>query len=372
MSESRNAQEDQLTMKQVDLSVVIPVGNRADDLSDLHFDYRRGLDACGATYAMLYVLDGRDRDPLQQLPALRDAGEPIKIIRLGKSFGEATALMVGFANARGAKLLTLPAYFQVEGAEIRRLLAAGGDADLVLARRWPRRGNRFEALRRRGFHALLRLITGESFRDLGCGVRMLNRRVAEEITIYGDQHRLLPVLAARQGFSVREVDVGQSARDEFRGRYRMREYLHRVLDIFTVFFLVRFTKKPLRFFGMIGSVTFGVGAVVVALLVTQRLLFDQPLADRPALLLSCLLLVLGVQLFALGLLGELIIFTHAKDLKDYKVADIVDAESSRRDRDREIDRERPVGKGGGLTDVLSSGDCTEAVDTAASVSTVGK
>jgi hypothetical protein len=123
---------------------------------------------------------------------------------------------------------------------------------------------------------------------------------------------------------------------------------------------------------MIGSVTFGVGAVVVALLVTQRLVFDQPLADRPALLLSCLLLVLGVQLFALGLLGELIIFTHAKDLKDYKVADIVDAESSRRDRDREIDRERPVGKGGGLTDVLSSGDCTEAVDTAASVSTVGK
>jgi glycosyltransferase involved in cell wall biosynthesis len=320
-------------MKQIELSVVIPVGDRTDDLSDLHSSYRQGLDASGATYEMIYVLDGRDRDADGRLAALREAGEPIKIIKLGKSFGEATALMVGFANARGAKLLTLPAYFQIEAAAIPALLAAGESADLVVARRWPRRVSGLDALRRAGFHALLKLVTGESFRDLGCGVRMLSRRVAKEITIYGDQHRLLPVLAAKQGFRVIEVDVEQSARDEFRGRYRLREYLHRVLDIFTVFFLVRFTKKPLRFFGMIGSATFGVGAVIVAVLVVQRLFLDQPLADRPALLLSCLLLVLGVQLFALGLLGELIIFTHAKDLKDYKVADIVDAQSSRRERE---------------------------------------
>ncbi|MBN1238090.1 MAG: glycosyltransferase, partial [Gammaproteobacteria bacterium] len=279
------------------------------------------------------VLDGRNRDPEGRLAALREAGEPIKVVKLGKAFGEATALMVGFANARGARLLTLPAYFQIEGAQIPKLLAASDDADMVVARRWPRRGSGLDAWRRAGFHRLLKLVTGESFRDLGCGARVLNRRVAKEITIYGDQHRLLPVLAAKQGFAVGEVDVEQSARDEFRGRYRLREYLHRVLDIFTVFFLVRFTKKPLRFFGMLGSATFGVGAVVVAILLVQRLFFDQALADRPALLLSCLLLVLGVQLFALGLLGELIIFSHAKDLKDYKVADIIDARSSRRERD---------------------------------------
>src|SRR5690606_33044569 len=103
--------------------------------------------------------------------------------------------------------------------------------------------------------------------------------------------------------------IAQSPRDDFRGRYRLREYLHRLLDLFTVFFLMRFTKKPLRFFGMVGSGTFVIGALLVAVLVVQRLLFDHSLADRPALLLGCLLLVLGVQLFALGFLGELIIFT---------------------------------------------------------------
>ncbi len=95
------------------------------------------------------------------------------------------------------------------------------------------------------------------------------------------------------------------------------------MDIFTVFFLVRFTKKPLRFFGMVGASTFAIGALLVTWLAIDRLIFRHPLADRPALLLSSLLVVLGMQLFALGLLGELIIFTHARDIKDYQIDEIV-------------------------------------------------
>src|SRR5690606_40802750 len=121
-----------------------------------------------------------------------------------------------------------------------RPVAAAGAVDPAVARRWPRRGGRFDAMRRDDFHSLLRAITQQSFRDLGCNVRIMSRRVAKEITIYGDQHRLLPVLAAQQGFAVREVDAAQSAQDDFRGRYRLREYLHRLLDLFTVFFLTRF------------------------------------------------------------------------------------------------------------------------------------
>jgi glycosyltransferase involved in cell wall biosynthesis len=312
-------------IKPIEVSVIIPVGDRTDNLLDLHSNYRRGLDACGVTYEVIYVIDGVRLSEREQLMALRKRGERLKIIQLSKAFGEATALMVAFANAVGATMLTLPAYFQIEGSEIATVLAAGAKTDLVVVRRWPRRGNGFESWRRAAFHALLKLIIGVGFRDLGCGVRVLSRSVAEELSIYGDQHRLLPVLAARHGFSVLEIDVAQSPRDRFRGRYRLREYLHRALDVFTVFFLARFTKKPLRFFGMIGSLMFGVGAVVIAVLVLQRLIFDQALADRPALLLGSLLLVLGVQLFALGLLGELIIFSHAKDLKDYKVAHIIEA-----------------------------------------------
>src|SRR6185312_10446890 len=102
-----------------------------------------------------------------------------------------------------------------------------------------------------------------------------------------------------------------------------REYLRRALDICAVFFLVRFTKKPLRFFGMVGASTFVIGAALVAWLAIDRLIFLHPLADRPALLLSSLLVVLGMQLFALGLLGELIIFTHARDIKDYQIEEVV-------------------------------------------------
>jgi hypothetical protein len=119
------------------------------------------------------------------------------------------------------------------------------------------------------------------------------------------------------------MPMRQSAQDRHARIYRPREYMHHLLDLFSIFFLMRFTKKPLRFFGMLGAATFGVGAVLIAYLGMDRLLFSEPLADRPALLLAALLLVLGMQIFALGLLGELIIFTHARGLKDYRVEEII-------------------------------------------------
>jgi hypothetical protein len=166
-------------------------------------------------------------------------------------------------------------------------------------------------------------MTGFAFNDLGCGARAMKRRVVDEVFLYGDQHRFMAVLAHRQGFRVAEVRVRQSPKDRFEGRYSAREYAHRALDVMTVLFLVRFTKKPLRFFGMLGLLLAGLGTLLLLALVVARIGFDHPLADRPSLLLSSLLLVLGLQLFALGLLGELIIFTHARDIKDYQVESVI-------------------------------------------------
>ena len=205
------------------------------------------------------------------------------------------------------------------------MLDQAESSDMIIARRWPRFGSWFESVRRQSFHALLRLLSGEAYRDLGCNVRFFVRKIADEVHLYGDQHRFFPILVSKQGFKVQEIDVTQSAKDEFRGRYRLREYFHRVLDMFTVFFLVRFTKKPLRFFGMIGGLVSALGGSVVLITVIQRLFFDIGLADRPALLLGSLLLVLGVQTFALGLIGELIIFTHATQLKEYTIAEDINA-----------------------------------------------
>jgi glycosyltransferase involved in cell wall biosynthesis len=330
------------------LSVIMPVGNRhASDIAALYAEYKAGLAALEMPYEFIVVLDGPKPDIAASLQRLLARGEPLIVISLTKRFGEATALMAGFQRASGRIIVTAPAYHQIQGTEIGKLVLGLDKADLVIGRRWPRVGGRFEVMRRNVFHSLI-AAGGQRFNDLGCGARAMKRRVLEEISLYGDQHRFLPVLANRQGFRIAEIDLPQSPLDRYENGYPVREYVHRVLDILTVFFLVRFTKKPLRFFGMVGATTFVIGALLVAWLALDRLVFMHPLADRPALLLSSLLVVLGTQLFALGLLGELIIFTHARDIKDYQVDEVIRYP------------EGAVAGGRGVTAQLDAGDATRS------------
>jgi glycosyltransferase involved in cell wall biosynthesis len=321
------------------ISVVIPVGDRQDELAELYREYRAGLDKLAAPWEVIFVLDGAQPVASAALRVLQEQGEPIIVLKLSRAFGEATALAAAFERATGAVVLTLPAYHQIEGGEIATLVAALGSADMAVGRRWPRAGGKFEAIRRRAFHRIVGTFTGSRFRDLGCGARAMHRRVVEEISLYGDQHRFLALLAERQGFRVIEVDVRQSPKDYYRGGYSLKEYAHRALDILTVLFLVRFTKKPLRFFGMLGVSTLVLGSALIAYLVVERLFLGQPLAERPALLLASLLAVLGLQLFAIGLLGELMIFTHASNIKDYQVEEVIEfteATEAPRDADSRV------------------------------------
>jgi glycosyltransferase involved in cell wall biosynthesis len=310
------------------LSVIVPVGTRHEDITELYREYRRGLDALRIPYEFVFVVDGPRRDVIQGLESLinsnagNSAGQ-ITMVVLNRVFGESTAIMAGFERCSGELIMTLPAYHQIDTDDIAKLLEPLDRKDVAVGWRWPRKSGLFERIRRGLFHNLVSRFTGMKLHDLGCGARAMKRAVLQEIALYGDQHRLLAVLAQRQGFSVIEVEVRQSDRDRFEGIYRPREYAHLMLDVFTVFFLVRFTKKPLRFFGMLGATMFGIGALVVLYLVFERIAFQSSLADRPALLLSALIVVLGLQLFALGLLAELIIFTHARQLKDYHGAQII-------------------------------------------------
>ncbi len=308
----------------IDLTVLIPVGGRHADVAGLWADYETGLRKLGLTYECIVILDGPRPDVAPRLERLAAESKCVTVLELTRSFGEATAIMAGFERARGQIIVTLPSYPQIDAADLPKLVRALDRCDLAVAHRTPRAGTVFERLRRRIFHGLIARVTGLSFHDLGCNARAIRRRVLEEIVLYGDQHRFLPVLADRHGFRVAEVDLRQSPRDRRQGRYPLREYTRRALDIFTVFFLVRFTKRPLRFFGMIGTTVFAAGALITAWLVAERLFLSHALADRPALLLSSLLVVLGLQLFAIGLLGELIIFTHARELKDYQIDKVIE------------------------------------------------
>ena len=308
----------------IDLSVIIPVSERFDRVQALYFAYRHSLDDQGYRYEFIYVIDGEFSEVVDELALLQQQGEPIKIIQLAKWFGEATALTAGFDHAAGRILLTLPAYYQVEPAEIYKILQGLEQNDMVIGCRSPRLDSRVNQLQSRIFHGLLNFLADSSFHDLGCGVRGLRREVMNEVPIYGDQHRFFPMLARRSGFRVVEMALPQSAHDYHRRIYRPGVYLRRLLDILTVFFLVKFTKKPLRFFGLLGTSLFALGGFVIIYIIAQRLFFGMPLADRPALLLSSLMVVLGAQMFALGLIGELIIFTHANQIKEYTIEKIVE------------------------------------------------
>lgn len=305
------------------LSIIVPVGSRRADLKALYAEYKAGIVQAGLPYEFVFVLDGPRPDAAHALDDLLREGEELTVVHLTRPFGEAAALMAGFERSSGDAILTLPAYHQIDANDVRKLVGALDSADVALGYRFPRAGNALERARRAAFHGMVRFVTGARYRDLGCGARALRRQVFEELDLYGDQHRFIPVLATRLGFRVTEVAVRQSPQDRQPRIYRPREYVHHMLDLVSIFFLVRFTKKPLRFFGMIGAITFSVGALLITYLGIERIAFDEQLADRPALLLAALLIVLGMQIFALGLLGELIIFTHAHSLKDYRVEEVV-------------------------------------------------
>ncbi len=311
--------------KRPELSVVIAISERYDDLRDLFLQYTRELSLTGLTHEFIFVVDGADPGPLGTLKALKKEYPAIKVIALSRRFGEATALSAGFERAGGKIIITLPSYLQVMPHEIHQALAKliENDQDIVVGRRFPRIDSVFNRTQSRVFHGLVQMLTGTRFHDVSCGLRVMKRKVAEEIQLYGDLHRFFPVLADQRGFRIAETPVQQSPRDMRRRVYGPGVYLRRLLDILTLYFLYKFTRKPLRFFGLIGSGIFGAGAILTAYLGIDRLL-GVPLANRPLLILGVLWMVFGVQLFSIGLLGEIIIFTHAREVKDYQIRELLD------------------------------------------------
>ncbi len=330
------------------ISVVIPVQKRYDDIEELYGAYAEALRRCDDRFEFIFVLDGDYPDVQRQLEQLRHSGEPIQVIRFTRAFGESVALTVGFEHSQGELVLTLPAFYQIDPETLPAFIGSLGDEDMLQGRRWPRTDS---ALNRAGtvlLHRLIRLVTGHTFRDVGCSLRLMRRQVAREVVIYGDQHTFLPVLASNRGFRVREVSVQQSKNDPYVRYYQPSEYLRRLLSIFTIFFLGRFTKAPLRFFGVCGTLLMLLGMVLIGVVVFERLFSGVPAGDRPMLLFGVVNLVLGAQVFALGLIGELIIFTHGRELKEYSIAEVEGAGlSERKTIEPDVPDRAPLASGSG-------------------------
>ncbi len=309
-----------------DVSVVIPVVERHGDLELLFAELSSEIEAAGRTAEYIFVVDYREREVIPTLRELQARTErELTLVLLGGTFGESSALTVGLERARGDVIVTAAAYFQVEPSGVRAALEGlDAGADLIVGRRHPRLDSWFNRLQSSLFHGLVNWMTGSNFRDISSGFRAMKRRVAEELNVYGGLHRFIPILAHNQGFRVEELPIPQRKEDRPTRYYGVAIYLKRVLDVLTIFFLMKFTRRPLRFFGLIGLGVSAVGGAITLYLGIYRLLDFGAIAGRPLLLLGVLLIVLGIQTLSLGLLGEIIIFTHARSIRDYQVAEVIE------------------------------------------------
>jgi glycosyltransferase involved in cell wall biosynthesis len=304
------------------VSVVVPVVERADDLVAIYRSFAAELDARGGDFEFLFVFDGRFT-PSPELVALSRQNPTVKILRFAREFGETAALRIGIEKSRGDLVLTLPAYFQVQPEGVGRLLdAVGAGADMAVANRSPRLDSWLNRMQSRVFHRIIGGVTDHQFHDMACGLRLMRRNVAEALPLYGDLHRFIPALAIREGYRVDEVPVAQHPNDAQMRVYRPGVYFRRLIDIAAFFFLAKFTERPLRFFGLVGSVFLTSGAVLSLVLLVQRI-EGQGIANRPALLLAVLLVAIGVQLIGLGLVGEIIVHLRAPHRRVYRVRERV-------------------------------------------------
>ncbi|MCK5942660.1 MAG: FemAB family PEP-CTERM system-associated protein, partial [Planctomycetes bacterium] len=289
--------------------------------------FGKALAQAGYPSEFVIVLDGPVGRFEEELRELAQQWVVHVVALEGGGLGESIALSAGVARAKGDLVVNAPPYLQIEPddvVDVVKALEAG--ADCVATWRDRRVDPWLNQLQSRLFNRVLRLIMNAPFHDLNSGTRGFRRQVLEEVAVYGELYRFLPVLAARQGFRVVEVRVRHREEKGRAGFYGIGVYLRRMLDILAITFLTRFTQRPLRFFGYLGFAAIVIGAPIALYHLYGRLFFEESLANKPAFVISSILAAFGVQLIGFGLIGEIIIFTQAPNLRDYKIEEEIGGE----------------------------------------------
>ena len=300
--------------------MIVLVNERPEPLEGRYAEYAPALEALGGGFEFIFAIASGQSHLMADLEKLRQTDTRIESVTVGHTVSEAALANLAIAKSRGALILMMPAYRRIEASALAPLIErVEAGADLATARRWPRKDSWINRLQNRVFHALLRGMVGAGVRDVACGVRVMRPGLLRDIGLYGDFLRYLPFLAIREGYQVVEVASPQHPADVQPRVYGPGTYLRRIIDALGLAFLIRFTEKPLRFFGLIGAAAAIAGAVMLGIVLIQRF-GGQPAADRPVLLLGVLLVVVGVQAIALGLIGEIIVHLHATRRQSYRVA----------------------------------------------------
>jgi glycosyltransferase involved in cell wall biosynthesis len=306
------------------ISLVVPVFNEAESLPTLHAEMDRACaDAGIAEVEFVFIDDGSRDASWESIRALAARDARVRGIRFRRNFGKAAALTAGFRAARGGIVLTLDGDLQDNPAEIPRFLAKLDEGyDVVSGWKQTRHDPWHKVGPSRVFNRMVSRLTGCHLHDHNCGFKAYRREVLAEVDIYGELHRFVPVLAHARGFRVSEIVVHHRPRSFGRSKYGFSRFLKGLLDLLTVRFLTRFGQRPQHVLGGAGLALIALGGLGMLYIAIEWLNpANRPIGNRPLLIYSVALLVVGTQLFCMGILAELITMYNIRPERTYSVAE---------------------------------------------------
>jgi glycosyltransferase involved in cell wall biosynthesis len=307
------------------ISVVIPLFNEEESLPELAAWIARVMQQNNFTYEVLMIDDGSKDKSWQVVERLAAENPNIKGIRFRRNYGKSAALNVGFSHAQGDVVITMDADMQDSPDEIPELYhMVSTQYDLVSG--WKQK--RFDPITKtvptKLYNAATRAMTGIQLHDFNCGLKAYKNEVIKSVEVYGEMHRYIPVLAKQAGFGkIGEKVVVHRARQYGVTKFGMERFLYGFLDLLSVYFMTRFSKRPMHIFGGFGVLSFFSGFVIALYLTVGKFAFEQyRMTERPLFYLALLFIVIGVQLFLAGFLGELVA-RSGSDRNHYDVAKLL-------------------------------------------------
>jgi glycosyltransferase involved in cell wall biosynthesis len=298
--------------RNVKLSVVIPLYNEEKSLEELYKRITIALQPLSKNYQLIFIDDGSTDNSFTVLRDLHKKDTRVKALCFRKNFGKAAALSAGFKEAQGDVIITLDADLQDLPEEIPNLIKKLDEGyDLISGWKIKRQDPLRRKIASRLFNLVSSFFTGVRIHDFNCGLKCYRREVIEEIELYGELHRYIPVLASWKGFKVGEIKVSHHPRIHGKSKYGGERYLRGFFDLLTVIMLTKYPQKPLHFFGFIGTLL-SIAGIAINIYMAVLRFSGKWIANRPLLLLGILLLILGIQFIFFGLMGELIVFSSPK------------------------------------------------------------
>ncbi|NOZ71333.1 MAG: glycosyltransferase family 2 protein [Chloroflexi bacterium] len=312
------------------ISIVIPLYNEEDSIPELYRQLTAVLEDYGQPYEVIVVDDGSEDGSFARLQEIYARDKRWRIVRLRRNFGQTAGFAAGFDLARGEVIITLDADLQNDPADIPLLMKKMAEGYDIVSGWRVQRKDTFLSRRLPSMIAnwLISRTTGVYLHDYGCSLKAYRREVVKNLRLYGELHRFVPAVASWMGVTIAEVPVNHRAREHGQSKYGISRTFRVMLDLLTVYFLLSYSTRPIQVFGSIGLASSGLGMLLGAYLSYVKLILGQNIGSRPLLLLAVLLIMVGVQMIAMGLLGELIVRTYyeSQNKPIYFVRELLQAE----------------------------------------------